>query len=278
MGSAHALNYVVVLSEEDPVAQAVSSGWGHLPRTDHEVDGTPIRRLSETAGVLRRKGLHIFDDAVRVDFPLGANGFPPTLVFPSVHRSASSRETLTVHPLGNPGESAEVGGRPGRLVPSDARLMAAALRRWAEVGTRIGWPTSFESTHHGPSLEQPAFFVEIGAADWARPPKEAVDGLRSLLAGLESDPRDRLALGLGGGHYAPHFTDLVLERRWAFGHLLPRHALEGDALPRIEEAWRCTPGCEGLIYHRAQDAEGRPWMDRWPRLRDTDAERRDAKA
>ncbi|MCI4367123.1 MAG: D-aminoacyl-tRNA deacylase [Thermoplasmata archaeon] len=191
-----------------------------------------------------------------------------------MHRSAGNRETLTVHPLGNPGPTAEVGGVPRYLTPTDPRRMADAFRRVADLADGMGWPASFEATHHGPALEQPAFFVEIGAADFTHPPKVAVLGFARLLGELRPDPQDRIAVGLGGGHYAPHFSELVRERRWAFGHLLPDHALVQGGGSTVLDAIRQTPGAEGALYQRARDAEGAVWAGQVQRLRDGDAPRR----
>lgn len=264
------LRYVLVVSEEDPVARAVSAGWTLGDRTEGAARAIGVRRLGPEVGVLRRPGLHIHEDGLAVPGERPEDD-PPTLVFPSVHRSATETAALTVHPLGNPTAAAEVGGRPERLVATDPRLMTDALRRIAELGVRIGWPATFEATHHGPSLSQPAFFVEIGAPDFAHPPEETVAGFAGLLPELEGDPADRVAVGLGGGHYAPHFSDLAKERRWAFGHLLPRYVQATAPLGIVRAAVRASPGAEGVIYHRASDQE--EWARFGPpaRLRDNEA-------
>lgn len=265
-----AAGYVLVLSDTDPVARAVAAHLGTPEATDVRVDGTPVRRLRPGVGLLHRPGPHIHDDALRVP-PSEPGRAPPTLVFPSVHRSQSATPALTVHPLGNPGPTAPVGGQPRRLVPTDPGRMTDALRRVAEVGRRLGWPTSFEATHHGPALLQPAFFVEIGAVPYDAPPAEAVRGFVELLPELRGDARDLVAVGIGGGHYAPRFSELALARRWAFGHLLPRHALPELTAERVEEAFRATPGARGLLFQRLADVEVTPGAGGLPRLRESDA-------
>src|SRR5208282_2015492 len=129
---------------------------------------------------------------------------------------------------------------------------------------------------HGPVLETPAFFAEIGFGDAAEPPPKAVDALAAILPHLEEDPSDRIAVGAGGGHYMPHFTDLALHRRWAFGHLLARHALEAADAEVMGAALENTSGAEGVLFARAADAADPRWAERVRRLRDGDAPRRDA--
>lgn len=263
--------YVVVLSEVDPVAAAVAESWGTPASTGLSVDGVPLRQLNERAWSLRRPSLHIHDEHLERRFPRDLVDAGTTLVFPSIHRSAQNVGSLTVHPLGNLGPSADVGGRPRTLGPSDPRRMVAALRGLSERQEVAGLPATYEATHHGPELDLPAFFVEIGFGSAEGPPAKAVRALADVIPDLEPDPRDRVALAVGGGHYAPHFTDLALRRRWAFGHIVSRHALEGLDAGTARAAWVATPDAEGIVFARAEDARSPIWDGVGSRLRDQDA-------
>jgi len=264
---------VVVIAEPDPVARAVRDAWGDRPATGAFVDGAAIRRLAPGVVILPRPTLHIHDDDLDARCPASLVDASTTLVFPSVHRSEQGIACLTVHPLGNLGPTAEVGGRPASIVPAAPRLMTDALRRLHD--RRIdGWPVTFEATHHGPALDHAAFFVEIGLAEGELPPAEAVEALATIIPDLAGDPEDRVAIGVGGGHYAPHFTDLAIRRRWAFGHLISRHALDGLTPELATEILRRTPECAGAVYARAQDLEARAGAVLRPRLREGSAPRR----
>ncbi|MCI4340544.1 MAG: D-aminoacyl-tRNA deacylase [Thermoplasmata archaeon] len=265
---------LLIVSEADPVAPLVAAHWGTPPSDGAFVEGTPIRRMGPEMGMLRRPGLHIHDDHLDRLPPAEIGRRLPTLVFPSVHRSESGQPCFTVHPLGNPGDSAEVGGRPRRLVPTAPRRMADALRRLSEAGGPIGLSATYEATHHGPALDAPAFFAEIGYGDAPGPSPESVRALSQVLPALAEDPLDRVAVGAGGGHYVPHFTDLAIRRRWAFGHLLSRHALEAGPPDLIREAIAKSPGADGVLFARAADAADPRWLGAGARLRDADAPRR----
>lgn len=267
-------DYVLIVSEEDPVATAVSARWGTPRASDWHVDGSPIRQLSRSVFLLRRPGLHIHDEHLDQALPGPLAARRPTLVFPSIHRSERGVPALTVHALGNVGAANEVGGEPHRLVPTAPRLMAGALRSLAEEGASLGVSVTFEATHHGPAVDLPAFFAEIGFPELEEPPAAAVRVLARTLLELTESVDDRVALGVGGGHYAPHFTDLVLKRRWAIGHILSRHALvEADgAIAR--SAFAQTPEAEGILFARAEDAESSIWAGVGSRLKDSFAERR----
>jgi D-tyrosyl-tRNA(Tyr) deacylase len=268
---------LIVLAEDDPVAGAVAGVWGTLPATGLHVDGAPVRTLAPGFLALRRPGSHIRDDGLDARLPGTLREAKPVLVFPSIHRSEQNVPSLTVHPLGNPGPDARLGGRPCTLVPTDPLRMASALRVLDEGARAIGWDATFESTHHGPFLESPAFFVEVGYADLPHPPTEAVRVLAEAIPRIRPDARDRVALGVGGGHYAPHFTELALARCWAFGHLISRHSLATIDRATAESAYAQSGRAEGIVYARAQDAGHPSIAGLAPRLRDQDAPPRDVR-
>jgi len=263
--------YLVLVSAEDPVAVRVAEHWGTPEATGWVVDGAPIRRLGTDALLLRRPGRHIWDERVDRRLPVELQERGVTLVFPSIHRSEQNVECLTVHPLGNPGPSADVGGRAETLVPTDPRRMATALRRLFENGHAVGLPATYEATHHGPEVALPAFFVEIGYGAADAPTVEAVRILADVIPELVPDANDRVALAVGGGHYAPHFTDLTVRRRWAFGHILSRHALAGLSAATAFAAWSGSRGAEGVLYARAEDSKLPAMMGLGRRLRDGEA-------
>ncbi|MGA8543422.1 MAG: D-aminoacyl-tRNA deacylase [Thermoplasmata archaeon] len=268
--------YLIIVSEADPVAVRVAAHWGTPESTGAHVDGAPVRRLSTGAMMLRRPGRHIFDEQLDARLPAELREARVSLVFPSIHRSEQNVECLTVHPLGNPGPTAEVGGRPRSLVPTDPLRMTAALRAMAEKGAPLGIRATFEATHHGPELSQPAFFIEVGFGTAPGPSEDAVRILAEVLPDLAPEPGDRVALGVGGGHYAPHFTDLALRRRWAFGHLLSRHALGVLDASTAKAAWDTSTGAEGILYARAEDARLPALGGLGPRLRDGESPLRTA--
>lgn len=262
---------LIVVSETDPVAVRVAERWGTPPGTGEFVEGSAVRRLGPEAWLLRRPGPHIHDERLDRKLPTSIAARSPTLVFPSIHRGEQNIHCLTVHPLGNPGPSAEVGGRPRTLCPTDPLRMACALRVLSQEASRAGLGATFEATHHGPELGLPAFFVEIGYGTDAEPSSDAVDILARTIPEIAPAVGDRVALALGGGHYAPHFSDLAVRRRWAFGHILSRHALAEIDRATADAALRATPGAEGIVFARAGDADHPALGGLAPRLRDAEA-------
>ncbi len=197
-------------------------------------------------------------NAEHLDEELAASGLTPdVLVFLSRHASRSGKPTLTVHPLGNYGE-APLGGRPDRFTPAPARLMTHTLRKLKEArdAADYGADVAYEVTHHGPLLTRtPAFFLELGGTEKAW--KDAKGG--HVVAGALVDalttpvPEDPVLLGLGGGHYAPRFTEAALTRPVAYGHLWPRHRMGDDhdpglLVPRLVDA--SADGVDGAHLHQ----------------------------
>lgn len=166
------------------------------------------------------------------------------VIFPSRHAAISGRASLTLHPIGVPhlplGEHGPYGGYGGQTPPPNPRLAPwwkLLLERAPKIPELEHFDLSLEVTHHGPFLEAPALFIEVGSTDatWGH------EGAADLLAGIirdgllspdsktwseVSNKEEQLVLvTLGGGHYAPRANNLAaLENIW-LGHMLASYAL-----------------------------------------------------
>ena len=145
------------------------------------------------------------------------------IIFLSRHKAASGIPTLTVHPIGNFND-AEMGGRPRSLVMSSPAVMTGLLRSLPPAGTD-GYEVSFEVTHHGPWTDVPSTFIEIGSdsTQWGR--REAGMMIASAVYSFKED-NYTAATGIGGGHYAPRFTELAGTHQINFGHMIPEYAFK----------------------------------------------------
>ena len=193
-------------------------------REEGSFSGLPAYRWKDCI-MVQHPGPHIHAEGIdrQVEEFLGER--PELLIFASKHKSASGRKALTVHPVGNYG-AAELGGRPGELSETAPLAMTAALRGIHERNTMDDFSVSYEVTHHGPYLEIPSFFIEIGSTEIEWGNREAGRILAEVILGMEHSEGDEVAIGIGGGHYAPRFTELALRRRISFGHMAAKYALE----------------------------------------------------
>jgi D-aminoacyl-tRNA deacylase len=106
---------------------------------------------------------HIYADDL--DKKISADLF----IFISKHSAVEGRPSLTCHPIGNFGK-AEKGGKEKTLCPVDSILLKNIFIELNKNADDPDYEITMEATHHGPFLEKPVLFVEIGSTE-----KEWVD-------------------------------------------------------------------------------------------------------
>lgn len=172
-------------------------------------------------------------------------------IFATKHRSESGAKSLCVHAPGN-WDKAEMGGKDKTLCVAPAQLMGALLRR-LESHNLAGFDVVLEATHHGPSMNKPVCFIEIGSneTEWTDE-KAGLVVAESIVEGIKAykDTREfsKTALGIGGPHYCPNFKKLIIESRYAIGHVAPKYALEHLDDNMIKQAITKThPQCDIIL-------------------------------
>jgi D-aminoacyl-tRNA deacylase len=161
-------------------------------------------------------------------------------IFLSRHSSTKQIPAFTVHSEGNWTDDCNLGGMPKSLsVASPANMLK--LLKCIKKLNNTGIELTYEATHHGPLMNQPSFFVELGGND------EAIGnyGYAELIARAVADAvnsevhYDKVALGIGSLHYPEKFTRLALEGKYAFSHIMSKHYVKeidmlGDAFKRSD--------------------------------------------
>lgn len=182
------------------------------------------------------------------------------IIFLSRHSSKMKTPTLTTHPIGNYG-SADFGGKPKRLVPAAPHTMTQLLRKIHEKHQKnpLGFQVCYEVTHHGPFLTTPTLYVEVGSTEKEWMNQEAAMIIANAVYETILDcPSEQdfsydipVLIGIGGGHYAPRFTDIILERNAAFGHMVPSYHVDADAITEesIKNALLQTPQVSAAYIH-----------------------------
>lgn len=171
------------------------------------------------------------------------------VIFLSRHSSKADIKSLTVHPTGNFSE-AKLGGTEKMLSLSDPGKMSSTLRLMNEHYSGKVFSVTYEATHHGPLLNIPNFFIEIGTTreQWEDP--EALDTvISSLIEERNGHSRDAF-VGAGGGHYMPKITKHSIENGIDMGHMISKHALENIDDGLIRQSVQKTPDCRGFIMDR----------------------------
>ncbi len=198
------------------------------------------------------------------------------VIYITRHRSKTGEPTLTTHPIGNYGE-AEFGGKTRTLSPCAPRLMTQLLRiikKNAEI-QKTYHKVCFEVTHHGPYLSIPTLFTEVGSnqEEWKKqkPAEIIAKSLLDLFDNYQCEqdmPKDTpVIIGIGGGHYAPRFTDIALLKNVAFGHMIPSYQIEAGNINQeiIKKTLEATPNVEGVYLHKkslkkSQVTEYKKWF------------------
>jgi len=182
------------------------------------------------------------------------------IVFISRHSSTSGTPTLSVHTPGNLSES-KMGGIPRKVSISPANAMKDVLKAMMRLKEEmsLNYKVSYECTHHGPSLNVPTMFAELGSSlkQW-RDLKAAEAVAHAAMEAVSKFGRSQAAavLGIGGPHYNEKFTQMALKGEIAFGHMIPKYTISsldveilkqcvGRTLERVEFAVLDWKGIKG---------------------------------
>ena len=152
------------------------------------------------------------------------------VIFATKHESEKKMPALTVHAPGNWG-NADYGGENGRVCKTSGmfmKLLFNILKDEAEKQKLGGYEITMECTHHGPLIDKPCCFIEIGSSyeEWndsdagnvvAMTIKRAINNIVVLDKDYEA------VVGVGGPHYCPNFNKIQLNSEYAVGHVIPQY-------------------------------------------------------
>ncbi|MFW5746320.1 MAG: D-aminoacyl-tRNA deacylase [Nanoarchaeota archaeon] len=231
-----------IISQADSASMNI---WQHLQQMfpweavqlDHPEDRLcilPVQAFQADIGDHRLSAYVYAEESVyleRIDRAFSSD----YLIFCTKHQAKSGIPSLSVHTQGNFG-TADFGGQARTLAPSPALLLATAydaLKRQAAL-CELDYDVVYEVTHHGPAVETPSMFIEIGsdARRWQDQQAGAVvaSALYQVLADdAFSDHHVFSALpaiiGFGGLHTCPSFVKLVDREQALLGHICPGYRL-----------------------------------------------------
>ena len=155
------------------------------------------------------------------------------LIFASRHKSDSGNPSLLVHCTGNWGNDAKFGGNPrelGNSVGSAIKIALMELQNQKEILELDRFDVSIEVSHHGPTqLITPLIFIELGSTpkDWGNK-TGALAVANAIIKVAKSNKKFKNYIGIGGSHYAPKFTKLVINPNLNFtiSHIIPKYMLD----------------------------------------------------
>lgn len=165
------------------------------------------------------------------------------ILFASRHSSKDERKIFSAHVSGNV-NTADFGGVPYSLaMPAPVRMKNYVLALNKKLDRKPEFYFTMEVTHHGPSeISTPSAFYEIGSTENEWNDKEAGRIVAESLVESINDCRNdwQVAVGVGGTHYAPRQTEIMLDTTFTFGHNFAKYTFEGLNEEIIREAVRLT--------------------------------------
>ena len=259
------IKVAIVASKEDPASMNIKNCL--LENSEWEISSlfqgneTYVNSKNKEIAIITINDRKIFHEDLDEEIKKEFGTVPELALFVSRHTSKSGKPSLTTHPVGNYGK-AEFGGKSRTLVKSSPKVMTQLLRNLNRHASneKLEHQICFEVTHHGPYLEIPTVFIEIGSNDqeWVKkqPGNVIASSILDLFNSYSSEvdmPKDiPVIIGIGGGHYAPRFTDIILEKKVAFGHMIPSYHVDAGNIDgeMLEKALESTPNVEGVYIHR----------------------------
>ncbi len=150
------------------------------------------------------------------------------IIFASKHKSEKGVKTLTVHAPGN-FRNADLGGEMGKVCKSSAlfqKQIFEKLRKNAEEHN-LKYDVTLESTHHGPLIDKPCVFIEIGSTEneWVNRKAGFIIAktISEIIQEFKENPYNEIAIGIGGPHYCPNFNKIQLNSNIAISHVIPQY-------------------------------------------------------
>jgi len=211
------------------------------------------------------------------------------LVFASTHRSKENKPALTVHAPGN-WRSAELGGIQGKACISSAFILKYLFKKLHEnvnknQEIKNKYEITLEATHHGPLINIPCCFIELGSTENEWIDESAAKILAETILSLEKFNKKEHekwipCFAIGGTHYCPNFNKIQLNSKYAISHIIPQYVFpitetilkeaEQKTLEQVKEVLIDWKGCGkseerlnllnllkklGLSYKRTSDIE-----------------------
>jgi len=221
--------HLIVCSTEDLASQNIKSNLIDLLDPDERKVGDYTFYEAGEIGVIEVKERLIYADYL--DERLKKLGLEfEEILFASRHSSKDKRKMFSVHVSGNVA-TADYGGKPYSLAkPSPIRIKNYVLALKDKLDRKPEFQFTLEVTHHGPSeISTPSAFYEIGSTEDEWRDEEAGRIVAESMIEAIRDPRSdwQVAVGVGGTHYAPRQTEIILTTTFTFGHNFAKYTFEG---------------------------------------------------
>src|SRR3990167_2785611 len=193
-------------------------------------------RKNPLASVLQSEGkgfdFYLVDDEILYNKNLSIEKISKYdfIVFASKHSSAKGEKAITIHTPGNFHE-AKYGGEIGKISKTSALFMKQLFEKLnenAEKHSLKDYDVTMEATHHGPFINKPCLFLEIGSTEHEYSDKRigfiVAKTLYDVMESFHENKYNEIAIAIGGPHYCPNFNKIQETSNVAISHVIPQHA------------------------------------------------------
>ncbi len=230
---------LIICSKRDEASMNIKDALLSMENFDERRSGDYVFYLCEDFAIVEIEERLIYAD--HIDERLSKYMEFDEILFASRHSSKDGRKIFTVHASGNVA-TADFGGKPYSLAkPSPLTMKNYVLAVKDRLHRKPEFEFTLEVTHHGPSeISKPSAFYEIGSTEeeW-RDDEAACIVAESLIDAIRDERKEwHIAVGVGGTHYAPRQTEIMLNTSFTFGHNFAKYtfeALNADILLRAIE-------------------------------------------
>ncbi len=202
--------YAIITSSLDPAGRNMRENLLKLDIPEN------ITLYETDKEIVRHENIDEESELIHCDF----------FIFASKHQSKSGIPSFSVHPISNFG-SADLEGKKKELCISMPGLMKQAFLLMKEKAP-LEYDVIYEATHHGPFLEKPSMFIEIGARESEWNNKEAGQIMAEIiLETIKSGPAESIpAVCIGGQHTCTNFLKIIQNTKYSLAHCCPKYALD----------------------------------------------------
>lgn len=151
------------------------------------------------------------------------------IIFASRHRSEKGGKTLSIHAPGN-WKKADFGGQEGKVCKTSALFQKQyfeKLKANVDEFHLKNYDLTLECTHHGPLINKPCVFIEIGGTEREWKDRKAAfvvaRAIYETMRNFKENPYNEIAIGIGGPHYCPNFTKIQMKSNIAISHVIPQY-------------------------------------------------------
>ncbi|MEM3113407.1 MAG: D-aminoacyl-tRNA deacylase [Candidatus Pacearchaeota archaeon] len=210
------MRFIVIASRRDPAGMNIVENINKLSK---EIKTKIVR-----SEIINAENIDKDPEVATYDF----------IIFASKHQSEKKVKTLSVHTIGN-FETAKFGGKSRTICSSNPLFFKHIFQNLNNnlKKSELDFTLSLEATHHGPYIEKPSLFIEIGSSlkEWSdiRAGKLIAETIIESINNFSNyNLRYKLSIGIGGPHYCPNFNEIQLGDEYAIAHIIPSYNLPID--------------------------------------------------